>query len=511
MNVNAPPKRTFSLLTEPWIPIAGVGLVSLNDVFTHPEFTRLGGTPIEKVVLLRLLLCVAHASSPVPDVDAWTALPPEKLASNALAYLSKWSDRFDLYDETHPFLQFPQLKGLQGIPSNPNALSLSVASGNKTILTQWSLGTEPTDAELARQILCGSGYGMGGGKYDLNLKVDPNVQKRKKATGKASAPQGTLTGYYGFLHSFMLGNTLWETLRLNLLTDEDRKTGVCPALGRPFWESMPAGETDEAYKSSYMGTLFPMDKFFCLNDGKIFMTQGISYPTHKNGQWDPGIAIYGDPKDLKARWCKPEQAPWRQLPSLLQFLDSTISSNPMPAFVYYGLPKLNESPETTAFGLWVGGVAVNTNSGEQYVSGQNDYVNSEFLIPMDWRGANSFLVFKTFMEEIENYSSILYKTVNKYYDEQSGESGKIEKPGSAATGLFWEKMEPLAQSIIFLSEEDDPENSEKVKAAKLEWKKIARSCYDDFCPCLTPRQMQAYIQCVPYFGPKKEQKKGGKK
>lgn len=502
MSGNSPPKRSFNLLTEPWIPIAGVGLVSLNDVFTHPEYARLGGTPVEKVVILRLLLCIVHASSPLPDLDAWLDLTLEEMAQNALVYLEKWSDRFDLYDETHPFLQFPQLRG-QCQASNPNALSLSVSSGNKTILTQWNVGTVPTDAELARQILCGSCFGMGGGKYDLGAKIDLNVQKRKKEKGKASAPQGTLTGYSGYLHSFMLGNTLLETLRLNILTDEERDER--PELGRPFWELMPKGEKDEVYASSYLGTLFPMDKFFCLDEGNILMTQGIYYPSHKTGQWDPGIAIYGEIKDLKARWCKPEQSPWRQLPSLLQFLDSTIFSNPMPAFVYYGLPKLGESPETTAFGLWVGGVAVSTNSGEQYVSGQNDYANSEFLIPMSWKRAKTYEVFKEFMKEIEDYSSILYKAVNAYFENQSE---KNDKQGSAATRLFWEKMEPLAQSIISLSEEQD---EEKIKAAKTEWKQIARSCYDDFCPHITPRQMQAYIQNTPYFVPKQDKKKGGKK
>lgn len=502
MSENSPPKRSFNLLTEPWIPIAGVGLVSLNDVFTHPEYARLGGTPIEKVVLLRLLLCVVHASAPVPNVDAWHGLTPEKLASNALAYLQKWSDRFDLYDETRPFLQFPQLRG-KCAKSSPSALSLTVASGNKTVLTQWSVEAGSTDAELARQILCGSGYGMGGGKYDLHAKINPKSQKRKKETGKASAPQGTLTGYYGYLHSFMLGNTLWETLRLNLLTDEERKK-LQPEmpLGKPFWEAMPAdedGPAAQAYRASYMGALFPMDKYFCLEDGALLMTQGMDYPSHKNGQWDPGITIYRDKKDLKARWCNPDRSPWRQLPSLLQFLD-TNTNDTMPVFVTQGLQKLAGS-EIEAFGLWVGGVAVNTNSGEQYVSGKNDYVNSEFLIPMSWKRTLSYNRFKDFMEEIEFYSTVLYKTVNGYYSTLYEEN---PRQGEAATRLFWEKMEPLAQSIISLSEVED---QEEIEAARSEWKKIARSCYDDFCPCVTPRQMQAYIQNAPIF---MNRKKGGK-
>ena len=66
MSENSPPK-SFNLVTKSWLSIAGVGVVSLDEVFAPQnlqKFKRLGGTPIEKVVILRLLLCIVHASSP---------------------------------------------------------------------------------------------------------------------------------------------------------------------------------------------------------------------------------------------------------------------------------------------------------------------------------------------------------------------------------------------------------------------------------------------------------------
>lgn len=501
-------RRSFDLLYAPWIPIAGVGDVSLTELFKNREYVRLGGTPVEKVVILRFLLCIAHASTPLPDVDAWSALTPEKLAANALEYLEKWKDRFDLYDEKRPFLQFPQLRG-QCEKSSPNALSLNVASGNKTVLTQWSAAKECSDAELVRLILCGSGYGMGGGKYDLRAKVDPNTIKRKKDTGKASAPQGTLTGYIGYLHSFLLGSTILETVRLNMLTEEDlRELRPEMPLGRPFWEEMPTDEngvTAKRYSSGYLGILFPMDKFFCLEDDALLMTQGISnelYPSHKNGQWDPGITLYLDKKDMKARWCSMERTPWRQLTGLLQFINT---KDTMPAFVVRGTEKFRHDPKIQEFGLWAGGVAISTNSGEQYVSGKNDYVNSEFLIPMEWFRTNSWEVFGILMDEIERYASILWKSVTAFYSKQM-----VAEPGQreSAVRLFWERMEPQAQSVIELSEETDPE---VVENAKKSWQKLAVSCYREFCPCVTPRQMQAYVQCMPNFSEKKETKEKKKK
>ena len=495
-------KRLFSLLKDPWIPIAGLGEVSLTELFTHPEYARLGGSPIEKVVILRFLLCIAHASTPIPDVDAWSALTPEKLAENALEYLEKWKDRFDLYDEKRPFLQFPQLRG-QCEKSSPNRLSLNVAGGNKTVLTQWSAGKECSDAELVRLILCGSGYGMGGKKYDNEAKIAPETVKG------SSGSQGTLTGYSGYLHSFLLGSTILETVRLNMLTEEDlRELRPEMLLGRPFWEEMPTDEngvTAKRYSSGYMGILFPMDKFFCLEDGDLLMTQGISnelYPSHKNGQWDPGITLYLDKKDMKARWCSTERTPWRQLTGLLQFIET---QETMPAFVVRGTEKFRHDPKIQEFGLWAGGVAVSTNSGEQYVSGKNDYVNSEFLIPMDWVRQNSWSVYQGLMKEIERYASILWKSVTAFYSKQM-----VSEPGQreSAVRLFWERMEPMAQTVIELSCEEDPE---VVESAKKSWQKLAVSCYREFCPCVTPRQMQAYVQCMPNFSEKKETKEKKKK
>ncbi|MCR5165320.1 MAG: type I-E CRISPR-associated protein Cse1/CasA [Thermoguttaceae bacterium] len=513
MNENSPPK-SFNLLTEPWIPIAGVGLVSLNEIFTH-EYLRLGGTPVEKVVILRLLLCIVHASSSLPNMKAWVELTPEKLASNARDYLKNWLDRFDLYDETYPFLQFPKQKNHSFNPkkdTDPNSLSLFIASGNKTILTQWNAGKEPTDAELARLILCGSCYGMGGKRYDSQLKVDPNVEKG--ATGS----RGTLTGIKGYLHSYMLGKTLWETLRLNLLTDNERLDfRQKMELGKPFWESMPKGEID-TYNSRYLGTLFPIDKFFIPEeDGgkrKLHMTDGLKYPAFNDPkQSDPGILIYTvkDTKgndSFKALWCNPERAPWRELQALLQFVCSTKSNNPRPAFVYYGLPKLQKLSEDAFFGLWVGGVAVSDNSGEQFISGQNDYVNSEFLIPMSWKFENAYEKFKKFIEIIDRYADALKNAVNDYFESLYDDR---RKQGDVSARLFWEKMNFHAQSIISLSEEKDPE---KIKKAKQDWRQIALSCYKDFCPHETPRQMRAYTQNIPDFRPRKDKndkKKGGKK
>jgi len=511
-------KRLFSLLKDPWIPIAGLGEVSLTELFTHPEYARLGGTPVEKVVILRFLLCIAHASTPLPDVDAWSALTPEKLAANALEYLEKWKDRFDLYDEKRPFLQFPQLRG-QCEGTDINVLSLNVASGNNTLFTEWHLKHPLTDAEIVRLLLSGSNFCLSGGSHcDHSAKIDPILEKEKKRKDK-SAPQGTLLGKKGFLHSFLIGSTIVETLHLNMLTDEDRKE-LCPSmvLGCPFWESMPTderGKSARAYSASYHGILFPMNQFFYLANDSVIIAQGIFgefYPSPEKGQWDPGISFSREKKKVKVCWCDSTQSPWRQLPSLLQ-ISNLKATDAKPAFVVRGLEKL--SSEITSFGLWVGGVEVTDKLGEQIISKTNSYVNSEFLIPIKWKDKNFWSRYKEFMKEIDNIAEKeLGDKVQCYYRELSDPTKKSEgnenqwppickAKGGEAKRLFWERMERMAQEVIDLSVETE---QDIVNSAKRKWQEVALSCYREICPCITPRQMQAYVQCMPTF-----KKKEGKK
>ena len=110
---NSSPK-TFNLVDQPWIPVAGEhNLRSLMEIFTGPAPKRLSGNAVDKIVMFRFLLSIVHASSPIPDAAAWEVLTPEKIAEDARNYLSANRQLFDLYDPERPFLQFPRLKEKQ--------------------------------------------------------------------------------------------------------------------------------------------------------------------------------------------------------------------------------------------------------------------------------------------------------------------------------------------------------------------------------------------------------------
>src|SRR5690625_3975752 len=101
-------ENKFNLIDEPWIPIADYGLISLRDIFSNNKYRELGGNPIQKIAIFKLLLAISQAAVTPSDEEAWQALGTEKLAHRCLTYLEKWHDKFYLYGE-RPFLQMPKV------------------------------------------------------------------------------------------------------------------------------------------------------------------------------------------------------------------------------------------------------------------------------------------------------------------------------------------------------------------------------------------------------------------
>ena len=191
---NGCPASSFNLVDEKWIlTAASPERKSLRDVFSDPSLSRLSGNPVDKIVVFRFLLSIVQASNNLPDLDAWLELTTETMAANALAYLDKWHDRFDLFGEK-PFLQFPQLDG-KGAVSSLGSLQVEISTGNKVVLTDWNLQHDMDIPQLAVLLLRSSCYACGGKKFDNTVLLSPS--HTKKRAGK----NGTLLGFAGYLHS----------------------------------------------------------------------------------------------------------------------------------------------------------------------------------------------------------------------------------------------------------------------------------------------------------------------
>jgi len=251
-------ENRFNLIEEPWIPVADVGRVSLRQIFTHPEYRSLGGDPVKRIAITKLLLAIAQAAKTPIDDSEWAGLKEQGMANACLAYLDKWNGKFWLYGQL-PFLQYPELEGSK--LQTYGAVLPEVATGNTTVLTESQIERPLEDAERAVLLVCLMGFGLGGKKTDNSVVLSKGYQGKSK-TGKP----GSLIGFMGYLHSFLQGSSILKSLWLNLLSQQQvhEMKFYDQGLGVPPWEEMPIGENDSVavrLQQSLMGRLVPLSRF----------------------------------------------------------------------------------------------------------------------------------------------------------------------------------------------------------------------------------------------------------
>lgn len=476
--------KSFNLVDEPWIPVAGSEPASLRDVFARPDLTALGGNPRQKIALLKLLLAIAQAAATPATADEWSKLKPDGLADACLAYLDKWRDRFDLYGEK-PFLQMPV--GAAELTSM-GSLRPEIALGNNPRLTHIQCDRDLSDAEKALVLVTEMSMCLGGKRGDKSVSLAKGLVKR-------TAPPGPGVGFMGFLHNFLTGNSIRETVWLNLLTENDvaKLTPLTGGVGVPPWEQTPETErcpVAEKLKFSLQGRLVPMARFCLLDGDGARFTEGVAHKGYKEGLWDPSVAANESGKDIKVLWADPEKRPWRSLSSLLAFLSASLEKGNFECFqLKTGVERL-EQTDIQEFGVWSGGLRVSSNSGQQYISGNDDMVESETRLSMDLiHNAEWFPRFSLEMEWLEAVAKILFGRVAGYFASLGAEGGAL---AAQATGVFWEKAEELLNDLIEASAD-----KELLPATRRAFVNLALECYDDACARVSAKQLGAWARNRP--------------
>lgn len=479
--------NVFNLIDEAWVPTTGGSLISLADVFAGKGGEGLGGNPMQKIALTKLLLAIAQTACPLQDDDDWMDLDLQTLGQSCLAYLEKQYDAFWLYGE-RPFLQMPAISKAE--KKIFGAFLPYISTGNTTILQDMQKELALSLPERALLVVVLSGYCLGGKQADTKVVLSPGYTGKQNDKGKpATGRAGALVGYRGFLHHFLQGHHLLETIKLNLLTREDvARTPLSGGFGTPPWERMPVGEdceTARALLNSLMGCLVPLSKFVLLGDDAIQCTDGIKYPNHLENYFNPSIGL--KPKDngsktakAVALWTDPERLPWRTLPALLAFLHKTGGID--CAGLRLCLPRAREAGEY--FGVWAGGLAVKDTMGEQKVSGLNDFVDSLLFLPAQSLGSVWFAQLQRAMERLDTLAKSLYGAIMAYFKELA-----VDGKAFAANGTvqFWELCNRKAQDIFNFC--DDQDKMRELEQTLLQY---ARQAFTRACPKDTARQLAAW-------------------
>lgn len=487
-------KSRFNLIDEDWISVADYGRVSLLKIFSHPQYRSLGGNPVQKIAVLKCLLAIAQAAATPLDNDEWEALGSDGLAQRCVAYLHQWHGHFDLYGE-RPFLQMPDIAAAK--LQQFGAVLPEVSTGNTTVLSQVQVQRELDDADRAVLLLTLMGFALSGKKADNSVVLSPGYAGKYNDKGRPSTGKpGPCVGHMGFLHTFLTGNSLQETLWLNLLTQRQLEQMLLfPAgVGTPPWEKMPTGEDctrARDLRDSLMGRLLPMCRFCLLTGDGLHYSEGIAHAGYKDGMVDPSMAVNYSGKQPKALWVNPDKRPWRELTALLGFIQQSDSHGFQSWQLRCGLDRARDHVER--FALWSGGLRVSSNAGEQYVSGTDDFVESQIWLHSDMLGQLWFAQLKQEMDALEVLSKNLYGRVMGYYKELNMDGGKL---AAQATQLFWQLCERYFQQLV-----DHCEQSESAVVARHQLRRRfagnVHQAYEQFCPRDTARQLSAWAKQQP--------------
>lgn len=337
---------TYSLLTEPWIPLIGVDGrrrdASLWEALLEPGRWRGidGGNPVETLSLYRLLLAIAHRAVG-PSVDPRAPLMEAWPQGKLKAYLEQWADQFDLLHPQKPFLQVQALSECQLSPSPWTRLALDRASGAARMIWDHSVDDRPTPqptAAVARLLIA-------------HLQFTPGGLVKALRTSAVRGPACNL------LLMMPLGETLHQTLVLNL----DTQSKARYANDLPAWERPPLSIKElqkaqnvvidgPAHRYTFLSRavlLLPQDDLV----SSILYAEGLTIGEETTPEPDPMAATVIGKKGPMPLLLNELKAFWRDFPALSGSKESTAA-----AVVNHGIRVREQLADHRRLDLLAGGL-----------------------------------------------------------------------------------------------------------------------------------------------------------
>jgi len=481
---------------DPWIPVVTTlgerKLASLCSVLTEGEkFADLAVRPHERVSLMRLFLCVAHAALDGPkNYDEWCEVP-KRLPDAAQKYLTEWKDSFELFHKDRPWLQVAGLKPAKENDENaftPLAkLDFSLASGAASTLFDHQ-GAKNTErcfdhSELVLGLISMQNFSTCG------LLSRPLWNGEATADSAKDAPCITSSMY----HLFLVGKNMADTICVNICDYEELAMHYnidknIDWLGRPVWEQMPKNKNDDTSVLTFLGRLTPVSRAIHLINGssKMLYGEGLRYATYPNfpQEFNTSVAVKRVKKkeDRYLVGARLGIRPWRQLDAILQYnLPSNTSSRAI------NLSHLNGN----SIDVWVGTLV--RNPGKQDIL---DSTESRFHITNKFRSEIGCSTYAAEVQKAQTVSRLLEVAVYTYRTYCTVlDAGEIKGIGSSAINHYWTSVEsnlPLLMEHIEAIDTDAAVSTCTVWHNKLY--DVARESYRIACGQETPRQMRAFAK-----------------
>ena len=481
-------EERYNLLEQSWIPTVNKKHINLCEVFSDKSITGLGGNPTQKISILKLVLAVAQRALDIKTEDQLYKLTEQVIVEKCLAYLKEHHDSFYLYGRK-PFLQMTNIS--EARVKTFNEVSLEIATGNTSVVYCSQRKRDFEDKEIALLLLTLQSFAPGGKKTDNTLVLTPGYMGKQNAKGSpASSKAGPSLGFKGYLHSFLIGENLIDTIRLNLFSEETiNAIEFFPnGMGVPPWEELPKGEDDEIaqkLKTSYMGRLIPMCRYMLLTDGGFHFTDGIMHPSIYEGSHDLSMSVDLSKKKPICLWTNPTFNHWKHFLPILSFLDE--ESEGIRCFQLQNGFKIAHKKQIPC-NLWSGGLKISSKAGEQYCSGMDDYIEASVPISYDFITEEFYEKFKEYHEIMKKYEAKLYFCVRRYCEDLNISH---ESRCNKAKEIYGTSIDENLNALFDIIAEED------LKGFRRKVFKFVCVAYDSACPVTSETRILAWAKNNP--------------
>ena len=501
-----------------WIPVVTATgdreLASLCSVLTEGEkYADLAVRPHERVSLMRLFLCVAHAALDGPkDYDEWEQVP-HTLPVAARNYLTKWKDLFELFHPSRPWLQIAELSKNKDGNIQPydiegwtpvSKLNFSFATGNNsTLFDHEGAASDERNIPLPETLvsmLTFQCFSVGGliGQIYWNGNRCGELANPKKNNGPVKSADGPCVPS-SMMHAFMRGKNLLETIRLNLNTQEDvRFSYGARDFGKPIWEMLPTNLSDALAvrnaTKTYIGRLVPLTRAIRLHPSgnKMLIGDGLPYPTFTMGfPQEPSATVFLKNNERALLSYRPSKAIWRELAAVVVKRSAEGTGGPL---------SLRAIQDGEAIDLVVSALARDKATIV-------DAVESVFHVPAHLRTPDGTKTYEAEVKSAENLARKLSWAIEGYRIEVDGgwegrlkgagpKAGKLKaKLHSIATNHFWTTIE---KNLSLLMNHINAIGTDQAIPTREVWRKMlfATACdaYRIACGQETPRQIKAFAK-----------------
>ncbi|ACK70859.1 CRISPR-associated protein, Cse1 family [Gloeothece citriformis PCC 7424] len=483
------PQTTYSLLTEPWIPVVyndslKYKNISLQDLFLEWENLKTvqGINPPRTIALWRWLIAFTQWSiQGTKTIDEWKQLwTDENLGSRIIKRLETVKERLDLL---HPDFPFGQCKDLREETKGKEPSPVSkILFQDKDSGLLWSKYSDQNPAflsyaeavqELLRLLCCD----LGGTKSDSQ---DRSAQTGICVMGRIVMP---------------IGKNVKETLLLNLhqYSPQDDIPSIFPDQDKdlPLWERLNIKKQSRTITGLLDYLTFPNRRVMLIHNGKsvtgVYLYKGEEFNQKDSYFWElwqAYIQVKDESMPLKLK-LDINKASWRDAEALLH---PTTQDNHKPKIFDWLVKCRHTGCVPDPIPVQVLGFAHGSDLGKPL-----HWLHDTMTIPqvyLDSKEAYYKLVEGLkYAEKIGRlFSSKTYETVANGLKLSKKDKQKFINQLSTTAAIYWSALDSEFQQFMFELAEDkvvDEEDEDDITFGEIkipEWKNklktIATECYE---------------------------------